>query len=53
MASCRRRGSTCSTARLRIRGECLGRGIDANAAGGPVAAALMLLQQLGTSGDDD
>ena len=40
-------------ARLRIRGERLERGIDANAAGGPVASALMLLQQLGASGDDD
>ncbi len=34
-------------------GSGLGRGLDANDAAGPVAAALMLLEQLGASGDDD
>ena len=33
-------------------GSGLGRGLDANDGTGPVAAALMLLQQLGTSDDD-
>ena len=33
-------------------GSGLGRGLDANDGTGPVAAALMLLQQLGVSDDD-
>ncbi len=33
-------------------GSGLGRGLDANDGTGPVAAALMLLQQLGASDDD-